>query len=146
MPLLNIAAHCNVRIVVEIGRSDSDQPNLPDNMRAVRLRASEILIKRSTAVLTTGGSSATLSALTHARPLILAPTGGEQRVTAEVCNAWGVGVEWPDNPSQLFNDLQRPDHEARGHARRIANILNTELGLTKAVAVLERLCASQTRN
>ncbi|MCW3817916.1 hypothetical protein ONA91_26045 [Micromonospora sp. DR5-3] len=142
-PLLDIASNCDVRIVVDISRSDSHQPPLPDNMRAACLTTSDALIRRATTVLTTGGSSATLSALVHGRPLILVPTGGEQRVTAEVCRRWQVAVEWPERPSQLFTELQDPNHPLRVNARGIAGILNARAGMADPVVILDGLSKSQ---
>jgi UDP:flavonoid glycosyltransferase YjiC (YdhE family) len=81
--------------VVELARTAYRQPAPGADVLTVRLPRMAELVRRAEAVVANGTSVPVLGALLHARPLLLRPNGGEQRLLAAACLRAGVAVELP---------------------------------------------------
>jgi UDP:flavonoid glycosyltransferase YjiC (YdhE family) len=105
-----------VRVLVDVGRFDGVIPRLPCNVRVVSSRASTKYVNVADVVVTTGGSAVVTMALLAAKPLIVLPTGGEQRVVAEMVLRERLGEVWPTQPASSLETLQSRDAQLRCRA------------------------------
>ncbi|AUG78772.1 glycosyltransferase [Kitasatospora sp. MMS16-BH015] len=85
--------------VVELGRTPdlATDPSHRD-LHAVRKPWMGPLLDRAELVLTNATTAPVLGALLHRRPLLVAPTGGEQLLLAAACLRAGIAHLLPDSP------------------------------------------------
>jgi UDP:flavonoid glycosyltransferase YjiC (YdhE family) len=95
-PLLNAAfADGPFQAVVELGRSEAEEPAPGTDILVVHKPWMAPLIDRAELVLSGGTSAPVLNALLRGRPLALAPIGSEQPLLAEACVRAGVALCLP---------------------------------------------------
>lgn len=85
--------------VVELARTSTRAPAPGSDVVTVRRPRMGDLLARAEAVVSNGTSAPVLGALLHARPLLLRPNGGEQRLLGAACLRAGVAAELPVHPA-----------------------------------------------
>lgn len=85
--------------VVELARTATRAPAPGADVVTVRRPGMGDLLERAEAVVSNGTSAPVLGALLHARPLLLRPNGGEQRLLGAACLRAGVAAELPAPPA-----------------------------------------------
>jgi len=81
--------------VVELGRTGQPHPAPDADLLVIRKPWMAPLVHRSDLVLTNATSAPVLAALSHGRPLVVAPAGSEQPLLAEACLKAGVATRFP---------------------------------------------------
>jgi MGT family glycosyltransferase len=91
--LLAALADVDCNVVATVGRNnDPDELGpLPENAFVERYVAQSLLLPRSAATVTHGGSGSTLAALAHGVPMLFVPQGADQFENAVACTEFGAG-------------------------------------------------------
>lgn len=124
--------------VVELARTATRTPAPGSDVVTVRRPRMGDLLERAEAVVTNGTSAPVLGALLHARPLLLRPNGGEQRLLAAACLRAGVATELPPAPAP-GDALSRAvaDTRLRAAARTLGSALAQAKSATAAAQEIE---------
>ncbi|MFJ2954998.1 glycosyltransferase [Streptomyces sp. NPDC087270] len=115
--------------VVELARTSTRAPAPGSDVVTVRRPRMGDLLARAEAVVSNGTSAPVLGALLHARPLLLRPNGGEQRLLGAACLRAGVAAELPVHPAP-GDAVSRAVGDAR--LRTAARTLGTALAQAKS--------------
>ncbi len=134
--------------VVELARTDDREPAPGSDVMTVRQPRMSELLRRAEAVVANGTSAPVLGALLHARPLLVRPNGGEQRLLAAACLRAGVAARLPGSQpagggDRLGTSAPVPDlgEDPLGHVmadpglRARATALGTELAQAKSAVL-----------
>ncbi|MER6678366.1 glycosyltransferase [Streptomyces sp. NPDC000983] len=135
-----------LRAVVELGRSGPPAPHPQAALTTVRLPWMAPLVKHADLVITSATSAPVLTALTHGRPLLVAPAGSEQPLLAAACIRAGVARRLPEGatPDLLLEVLG--DNSIRRAANGLAASLLAAGGAHQAADHVERAARHGTEH
>jgi UDP:flavonoid glycosyltransferase YjiC (YdhE family) len=121
---------------------------LPDNIHVERFIDQSLVLPRSGAVVSHGGSGTVAGALAHGLPQVLLPMGADQPLNAARCEELGVArvldalTATPAAITEAVSEVLA-DPSYRSAAQRLRDELAALPGPADAVAQLERLVAAK---
>ncbi len=148
-PLQRVAdalAELQVRGLMTLGDVlERDALSLPPNVAARAFARHDVLLSRTSLVITHAGLGTVMAALAHGVPLVCMPMGRDQDTNARRVEALGAGLVLPveagvpEIGAAVARVLQTPSY--REAARRLQETLASAAGAAGGADELERLCA-----
>lgn len=139
------------RGVLATGWGGLESDNLPDSVLKIEAAPHSWLFPRMAAVVHHGGAGTTAAGLHAGRPAVICPFIGDQPFWAARCAELGIG---PRPVSRKKLSVERlaaaiqaatSDEKLRANAERLANCLQAENGVDRAVSVMETVARSNGR-